>query len=175
MKSWREPLVPLLDRNGWKSDEFARYDAFFDAPAIIVPPETLNAALVELLPQQRIGVEIPNTFRPELLAPVQDQLSLVIVQFPAFSDGRGFSIGRMLREQGYTGTLRANGRLVPDEFAFARACGFDEVEMSDEHAARMPAEQWLAAAATFSIAYHNGPDAGASIFARRRQRRSEAA
>lgn len=166
--------MPLLDLNGWKADEYVRYDAFFDAPAIIVPPETLDAALDEARADQKIGVEIPNTFVPGLLRQVQDRLALIVVEFPKFSDGRGFSIGRMLREQGFKGTLRANGFLVPDEFAFARACGFDEVEMSEEHAARQPLEQWQKAASAFSIGYHAGPDVGQSIFERRRRTRAAA-
>jgi uncharacterized protein (DUF934 family) len=166
--------VPLLDHNGWKTDEYQRFDAFLDAPAIIVPPELLDEALDAGIEGQRIGVEVPSTFVPSLLLPAQDRLALIVVQFPKFSDGRGFSIGRMLRQQGYKGVLRASGFLVPDEFGFARACGFDEVEMTDEHAARQPLEQWLEAARAFSVGYHSGPDVGASIF-ERRQRAREAA
>lgn len=166
--------MPLLDHNGWKADEYQRYDEFFAAPAIIVPPETLDAALAERAEGQKIGIEVPNSFVPSVLLPAQDQLSLIVVEFPKFSDGRGFSIGRMLRQQGYRGTLRANGFLVPDEFGFARACGFDEVEMTEEHAARQPLEQWLEAARAFSVGYHAGPDVGASIFERRRRAREAA-
>lgn len=166
--------MPLLDLNGWKADEYVRYDAFFDAPAIIVPADTLDAALDEAGADQKIGVEISNSLVPGLLRQVQDRLSLIVVEFPKFSDGRGFSIARMLREQGYKGVLRANGPLLPDEFAFARACGFDEVEMSEEHAARQPFEQWQKAASAFSVGYHAGPDVGASIFERRRKARQAA-
>ena len=166
--------MPLLDHSGWKADAYQRHDAFFDAPAIIVPPEALDAALAERVEGQRIGVEIPNSFVPGLLLPALDDLALIVVEFPKFSDGRGFSIGRMLRGHGFTGTLRASGPLLPDEFAFARACGFDEVEMSEEHAARQPLDQWLAAAAAFSVGYHPGPDVGASIFERRRKAREAA-
>ena len=36
-------------------------------------------------------------------------LTLIRVHVPAFSDGRGFTIGRRLRMLGYTGELRAVG------------------------------------------------------------------
>lgn len=166
--------MPLLDHTGWKADDYQRFDEFFEASAIIVPPETLDAALAQAAEGQRIGVEVPNSFVPGLLLSVQHRLSMVVVQFPKFSDGRGFSIGRLLRQQGYRGTLRASGFLVPDEFAFARACGFDEVEMSEEHALRQPIEQWLEAARALSVGYHAGPDVGASIFERRRKAREAA-
>ena len=48
---------------------------------------------------------------PAFLLGVQDSLDLVAIAFPKFSDGRGFSIGRALRGQGYKGTLRASGAL----------------------------------------------------------------
>ena len=68
-----------------------------------------------------------------------------------FSDGRGFSIGRALRDQGYKGTLRASGALIPDQFAFALDCGFDEVEIGDAQAARQPEAQWLQALTTIGF------------------------
>ena len=166
--------MPLLDHTGWKADDYRRHDEWFEAPAIIVPPETLDEALAQTSGGQRVGVEVPNSFVPKLLLPAQDRVALVVVEFPKFSDGRGFSIGRMLRQQGYKGTLRANGFLVPDEFAFARGCGFDEVEMSEEHAARQPLEQWIEAAKAFSVGYHATPAVGPSIFERRRRAREAA-
>ena len=67
---------------------------------------------------------------------------LVRVEFPSFSDGRGFTIARVLRDRGYTGKLRASGHVIADQYAMARRCGFDDVEISEELAARQPQEQW---------------------------------
>lgn len=72
--------------------------------------------------------------------------SLIAIEFPAMTDGRGFSLGRRLRELGYQGRLRATGRLIADQYAMARRVGFDEVEISTETAERQPQEQWLARA-----------------------------
>ena len=71
---------------------------------------------------------------------------LIAIDFPTFSDGRGFSLARRLRELGYTGRLRAAGRLIADQYAMARRVGFDEVEVAPDIAARQPAEQWIARA-----------------------------
>lgn len=71
-----------------------------------------------------------------------DGVAMIRVAFPAFSDGRGFSLARHLRGLGYTGRLRARGYVIADQYAMARRCGFDEVEISDELAARQPADQW---------------------------------
>ena len=43
------------------------------------------------------------------LLPFLDRIRLVEVDFPAFTDGRGYSAARILREAGYAGELRAIG------------------------------------------------------------------
>ncbi|MFT4014204.1 MAG: DUF934 domain-containing protein [Paracoccus sp. (in: a-proteobacteria)] len=68
---------------------------------------------------------------------------LLAVDFPAFSDGRGFTLARLLREKGYQGRLRAVGGLIADQYAMARRVGFDEVRIPAALAARQPQEQWL--------------------------------
>lgn len=164
--------MPLLDRNGWKTDQYVRYDAFFDAPAIIVPATALDAALAERKPGQKIGVELPNTFYPGEILPAQDSVDLIAVAFPKFNDGRGFSIGKMLREQGFEGTLRAAGSIIPDQFAFALHCGFDEVEIGEEQAGRQPIEQWLHALTLIDLSYQETEDGGPSILERRKAARA---
>jgi uncharacterized protein (DUF934 family) len=64
------------------------------------------------------------------------------IAFPAFSDGRGFTLAKQLREMGFAGRLRAVGNLLPDQYAMARRAGFDEVEISDERAQRLTEDDW---------------------------------
>lgn len=52
------------------------------------------------------------------------QADAVIIEFPTFMDGRGFSIGSKLREQGFTGTLLAGGEVLSDQWEYLRRCGF---------------------------------------------------
>ncbi len=73
-------------------------------------------------------------------------LTLIAVDFPSFSDGRGFTLARRLRELGFTGRLRATGRLIADQYAMARRVGFDEVAVAEDIAARQPQDQWVARA-----------------------------
>jgi uncharacterized protein (DUF934 family) len=94
---------------------------------------------------------LPNTTTvAELLDSGRNQIAIA---FPAFTDGRGFSLARALRQAGYGGRLRAVGELIPDQFAFALDCGFDEIEISAERLARQPVEQWLAARDAITVAY----------------------
>ncbi|MDF1854427.1 DUF934 domain-containing protein [Pseudooceanicola sp.] len=67
---------------------------------------------------------------------------LIRIEFPSFSDGRGFSIARQLRLRGYQGRLRAKGHVIADQYTMARRSGFDEVEISADLATRQPEAQW---------------------------------
>ena len=60
------------------------------------------------------------------LLPHLDRLTLVEVTFPKYRDGRGYSSARILREAGYTGTLRAVGDVLVDQVNFMQRCGFND-------------------------------------------------
>ncbi|WP_430414662.1 DUF934 domain-containing protein [Parasphingorhabdus sp.] len=59
------------------------------------------------------------------LIPFLDRLALIEVDFPVFGDGRGYSAAQILREEGYTGELRASGDVLVDQLAYLKRCGFD--------------------------------------------------
>lgn len=165
--------MSLLDRNGEKPDVFSREAAVGEN--VIVPLADLPAAIAARVQGQLIGVDVPNTTPIAVLTPLIGDLALIAITFPKFSDGRGFSLAKMLREAGFSGTLRATGSLIPDQFAFALQCGFDEVEIADERVGRQPIAQWLRAPteiaasyqASYRASYRDGAPVGASIFARR--------
>jgi uncharacterized protein (DUF934 family) len=81
--------------------------AFLDAPT--------NATAVRLEPGDDARALLPHL----------DRIALVEVSFPTFRDGRGYSAARVLREGGYTGTLRAQGDVLVDQMPFMKRCGFD--------------------------------------------------
>lgn len=65
------------------------------------------------------------------------KLDLVAVHFPMFADGRGLSLGTLLRNRyGFKGELRAIGEVQPDLTPFMLRCGFDAFELVDELAAK---------------------------------------
>lgn len=90
-------------------------------------------------------LDLPSDTDPSTLAQFSGVASIRI-DFPAFSDGRGFTLAKLLRLAGFKGRLRANGHVIADQYAMARRSGFDEVSISDDLAARQPADQWLARA-----------------------------
>jgi uncharacterized protein (DUF934 family) len=98
-------------------------------------------ALADLTPDQ-VAVDLSNTDDPEALVGRLDQLTLIRVAFPAFNDGRAFTVARRLRELGYTGQLLALGPVIADQYAMLRRVGFDGAEIPDDLAQRQPADQW---------------------------------
>lgn len=88
------------------------------------------------------ALDLPSDTDPEALEFDADT-QMIRVDFPSFADGRGFTLARLLRLRGYRGRLRAKGHVISDQYAMARRAGFDEVEISDELAARQPEAEWL--------------------------------
>lgn len=97
-------------------------------------------ALADLTDQT--AVDLSNTDDPAALQGNLDRLTLIRVAFPAFNDGRAFTVARRLREMGYKGTLLAKGPVIADQYAMLRRVGFDGAEIPDEIAARQPEDQW---------------------------------
>ncbi len=61
------------------------------------------------------------------------KLSLVSLSFPKFSDGRGYSQARMLREQlGFEGEIRGRGEILLDQIPLMMRCGIDAFEVCHE-------------------------------------------
>ncbi|WP_431470241.1 DUF934 domain-containing protein [Sphingosinithalassobacter sp. LHW66-3] len=94
-----------------------RDDAPHEEPAV-----TLDSFLDQ---SNATAVRLETGEDARALLPFLDRLALVEVSFPTFRDGRGYSAGRLLREAGYTGELRAAGDVLVDQIPFMRRCGFD--------------------------------------------------
>ena len=94
-------------------------------------------------PGQPLGLDLRSDADPNDIARWIDTAVAIRVHFPAFADGRGFTIARRLRLMGFKGRLRAHGHVIADQYAMARRSGFDEVEISSELAERQPEDQWL--------------------------------
>jgi uncharacterized protein (DUF934 family) len=102
-----------------------------DVPAgkIIVPLKVWQAQRERLLARaarRELGIWFASD---ELAQTVQDDLdkfAVVAVDFPKFTDGRGYSIAYNLRKRlGYTGELRAIGDVLRDQLFQMYRCGFN--------------------------------------------------
>lgn len=100
-----------------------------------------SVTLADIASHQGV-LDLAHTDDPAMVEPHLAGLTLIRISFPAFSDGRAFTVGRRLRMLGYKGELRATGPVIADQYAMARRVGFDSVEIPDDLAARQPADQW---------------------------------
>jgi uncharacterized protein (DUF934 family) len=61
------------------------------------------------------------------------RFALIALSFPKYTDGRAYSVARILRENhGFSGELRAVGNVLRDQIEFMRRCGFDTFDIAHE-------------------------------------------
>lgn len=132
-----------------------RDDAPVSDPALPLATfnETSNAAAVRIEPGEDARALLPHLSR----------IRLIEVTFPAFTDGRGFSSARILREAGYTGELRASGDVLVDQLGHLRRCGFD----SFAPAAPLDAVDAEAALSRWADVYQSAADGRSAIWNKR--------
>lgn len=118
--------------------------------------------------QGRVGVILPPDTAIAEVAPHVQRLALIAVDFPKYTDGRGYSLARRLRTQhAYDGELRAVGDILRDQLFFLKRCGFDAFELKSGK----DAQGALEAFKEFSVTYQGSADDVRPLF-RRDQSRS---
>ena len=96
------------------------------AGKVIVPLKVWQAQRETLQQRNDIGVWFASDERPEALQGDIEKFTVIAVDFPKFSDGRGYSIAYNLRARlGYTGELRAIGDVLRDQLFYLQRVGFD--------------------------------------------------
>ncbi len=132
-----------------------RDDAASTAPVLTLAEiaGVSNAAAVRLVPGDDARA----------LLPLIDQLELVEIAFPAYTDGRGYSAARILREYGYRGELRAVGDVLVDQISHYARCGFDAYQ-PDQPLTRAAVDK---AIATWPEVYQRTVDGRVPIWALR--------
>jgi uncharacterized protein (DUF934 family) len=107
----------------------------------------------------RVGSDKLPTDIPEL-----SRLALIAIEFPRFTDGRGYSIARQLRDRyRFTGELRAVGWVLRDQLFYMERCGFNAFEVKPGK----PLDSALQAFGEFSVTYQAGVDDKRPIYRRR--------
>ena len=93
---------------------------------VIVPLSVWQAQRGTLAARAELAVWIASHERAEAIRDELDQFALIAVDFPKFSDGRGYSIAYNLRKRfGYQGELRAIGDVLRDQLFQMLRTGFD--------------------------------------------------
>ncbi|RKQ71390.1 phosphoadenylyl-sulfate reductase (thioredoxin) [Litorimonas taeanensis] len=127
-----QPLAPPEDSNIISLEDFAGHNS---AEVLRVDGDTELAEIV----------------------PHLEKAKTIIVKFPAFTDGRGFSLGRILRQRaGFKGELIAEGPLIPDQYAYAIQCGYSAVKLDSILYERHSESHWFKALSAFGLTYQRG-------------------
>jgi uncharacterized protein (DUF934 family) len=130
-------MARLIKDGAVAADDWTRLGADFDTDAmlpagkLIVPLHLWEARREQLLARREpLGIWLDSSEHPEALGDALAHLQLIAINFPVFSDGRGYSCARLLREKyGFTGELRAIGDVLRDQLFLMRRCGFDSFEI----------------------------------------------
>jgi len=111
-----------------------------------------------------LGILLFGTDDPADIADDLSRFAVVAIDFPKFTDGRGYSIARLLRERhGYRGSIRAVGDVLRDQMFYMLRCGFDAFAL--RHEALI--EDALNAYRDFSDGYQTSVDRPVPWFKRR--------
>jgi len=112
----------------------------------------------------RVGVWLEADADPAAIAPDLARLEVIAVRFASFTDGRGYTLARLLRERyGYRGELRAIGDVQRDQLYYLSRCGFDAFALR----ADQNPQQALTAFNDFSEAYQVSVERPDPLFRRR--------
>lgn len=130
---------------------------------VIVPLKVWLAQRNTLQQRSDIGVWFASDERPEDLKPDVQRLPVIAVDFPKFSDGRGYSIAYNLRARlGFAGELRAIGDVLRDQLFYMQRVGFDTFEPRPDR----DINEALKGFADFSEVYQTSYDQNTPLFRR---------
>ncbi len=149
--------MPLLKGGTIEDETFLDLEDGASVPVgadVIVSWERLQREFETLARNSsNLGVHFPVTGDLDDLKPYLAKLNLITLGFAAYTDGRAYSLARVIRSQlGFTGELRATGDVLADQVAFMRQVGFDTFEIRSD---RQPLDVWQRAATTMSATYQN--------------------
>ena len=132
---------------------------------VIVPLAAWRNLREQLIARDgRVGVWLAGNEEPGDIVADLGLLDVVAVRFASFTDGRGYSIGRLLRDRyGWRGELRAIGDVQRDQIFYLARCGFDAFALREGE----DPQTALTAFDDFSQAYQTSLDRPIALFRRR--------
>lgn len=138
---------------------------------LLVPLAVWRARRAELIAREYehgwpLGVWLAADQGPETIAADLYDFSVVGVEFSKFTDGRGYSTARLLRERhAYKGELRAIGDIQRDQLFYLQRVGFDAFALR----AGKNLDEALTGFADFTAAYQRAVDAARNVVALQRR------
>jgi uncharacterized protein (DUF934 family) len=159
--------MQIIRKRAIVEDDFVHVADAADLPEAGKPIVTLARYLKardELLARYPVlGVRVTTEKLPSDI-PELGRLAVIAIEFPKFTDGRGYTFARQLREHhGYKGELRAVGYVLRDQLFYMERCGFDAFELKPGK----PLDSALQAFSEFTATYQAALDDKRPIYRRR--------
>ena len=132
-----------------------------DAPAALNGLETISLSRFTsegsewISKNVGLGVRLEPQDDIQKIATFLDQLSLIVLEMPAFTDGRTFSQARLLKERyKFKGEIRVRGDFLRDQMFFLSRVGVDSFDFPEQ----TNLEERLEAFKEFSVTYQGSVD-----------------
>ena len=117
---------------------FFKNGAFADDPFAAVPVLSTAEWLERRETAEPLALQLDPGIAVDVIAADVGRFALIKVPFPKFTDGRGYSMGWLLRTRhDYKGEMRAVGDVLFDEMQLMMRCGFDAFEIVDQQTLRL--------------------------------------
>ncbi|MBX8824331.1 DUF934 domain-containing protein [Ochrobactrum sp. SFR4] len=136
-------LPVVWSRNGLTGDEFVAIETLeeiTDHTAVLLSLalwSELNTQPNRLRKSIRIGVRVEAGEALDTLLDDLAHIDILVLDFPAFNDGRSFSKAARLRTHyGFSGEIRASGAVHIDQIGAMLRAGFDTLQISDARTLR---------------------------------------
>jgi uncharacterized protein (DUF934 family) len=146
----------LIKQREIVTDEWRYVEEDANASAIIVSLEQWLADRETLLASgKKLGVKLAPTDKVEALQQDARKLDLIALFFGGLGEGRGYSQAHILRRRyGFTGELRAIGKVQRDQLFVMARCGIDAYELPEGADLNVA----LTAFDDYTVAYQPGID-----------------
>lgn len=114
------------------------------------------------------GIWVSSDASVEAITPHVNQLKVIAIDFPAFTDGRGFSLAAQLKgELSFQGELLAKGQFIQDQLFYLRRCGFDGFLFDDGEINAQQLQSMTESLADFTEVYQASVDQPLPLYRRR--------
>jgi len=111
-----------------------------------------------------LALRLDPDFEVDDIAAQLPGFEMVVLQFPAFRDGRAYSQARSLRlHYGYQGEIRASGNVLRDQLMYMERVGFTSFELD----AKQDINDALKAFDEISVKYQASSDEPLPLYQRR--------
>ncbi len=156
----------LINQNAILNDEWHLLDSADEASSLVNAIVSGDFALnnAEAVMAAKCGILLTPDAQLEDYKALLSAVPLVAIEFPAFADGRGYSLARLLKERyQFEGEIRAIGDVLIDQLFFMKRCGFDTYALKDG----LSAEKALNYFQTFQDPYQMAYDKKDPLFRRK--------